>query len=167
MHGLFLLMMVVIDEKYKNQIFYFPTKKSQPTKVSIREAIWNFPPQLHRVQRFEMWSIECEEESLAVCVKILFSGPLLRAKFTATLWIFYVFSFPVLQRCFGEMEWRKVSRKKLWKASHLVIPIIPPEWGPASLKGQYWQQWYQSKASWRGICQSSWLRFPNTIFLLT
>lgn len=110
-------MMVVIDEKHKNQIFYFPTKKSQPTKVSIREAIWHFPPHLHRVQRFEMWSIECEEESLAVCVKILFSGPLLRAKFTATIWIFYVFSFPVLQRCFGEMEWRKVSRKKLWKAS--------------------------------------------------
>lgn len=109
----------------KIKSFIFQPKKSQSTKVSIREAIWHFPPQLHRVQRFEMWSIECEEESRAVCVKILFSGPLLRSKFTATIWIFYVFSFPVLQRCFGEMEWRKVSRKNYEKPVIWSSPSYP------------------------------------------
>lgn len=118
----------------KIKSFIFQPKKSQSTKVSIREAIWHFPPQLHRVQRFEMWSIECEEESRAVCVKILFSGPLLRSKFTATIWIFYVFSFPVLQRCLGKWSEEK-SVERIMKSQSSGHPHHTPWVGAGITEG--------------------------------
>lgn len=45
--------------------------------------------------------------TLAVCVKIAPSGPLLRAKFATTLWISCVCSFSVIQRCFGKTSEEK------------------------------------------------------------